>query len=488
MKRRFLLVLIVALSLPWLTSADTILQANREQMFSVTSGSALQRLIDLSSEEADFLEQIDFITMCVDPDWLPYEQIDGEGKHIGINADFLKLFARYIGKDILLVKTDNWAQSLEYVRERKCDILSSAQITEQRKQYLAFTSPFIRYPIVIATRTDQMPIQDIRTVVGQPLAIVKGYAAIEMLQQRYPDINIIEVDNAIAGLGMVANGKAFGYIDTVATIAYQTQKHGILNIQISGVTDEHYNMSVAVRNDQPQLLSVFNKAVASITETEKLDILNNWIALKYEQRTDYALIGKMLLAIGFVFSFVLYRQRIINRYNAQLKALNRELEHLSKTDPLTGVANRYLLNHTFEEELARVQRYRSKLSLIMLDVDFFKTVNDSFGHAVGDQILIKLADLISASIRTTDLIGRWGGEEFLILCPETDLNGAVKLAESIRQNISQCNFGITQPVTVSIGVTEYKKTQSLEKFIKSADNALYQAKEAGRNTVRAYSF
>jgi len=124
----------------------------------------------------------------------------------------------------------------------------------------------------------------------------------------------------------------------------------------------------------------------------------------------------------------------------------------------------------------------------MLDVDFFKTVNDSFGHAVGDQILIKLADLISASIRTTDLIGRWGGEEFLILCPETDLNGAVKLAESIRQNISQCNFGITQPVTVSIGVTEYKKTQSLEKFIKSADNALYQAKEAGRNTVRAYSF
>lgn len=485
MNRRFLLILIVAFSLPFSALAETIILSNPGQMLNGRSASADQRKIDLTPEEKEFLKPIQSITMCVDPDWLPYDQINAEGRHIGINAEFQKLFAGTIGKEILLIKTDNWAQSLEYIKARKCDILSSAQITKDRLQYLAFTHPFMRYPIVIATRSDQMFIQDIHTVVTRPLAIVKGYAVIEMLRQQYPCINIIEVDNAATGLEMVANGKAFGYIDTVATIAYQSQKYGILNIKISGITDKQYDMSVAVRNDQPQLLSVFNKAVASITETERLDILNKWIAIKYEQKTDYTLIVKISLAIAFIFLFILYRQRLINQYNTRLKALNQELEHLSNTDPLTGVANRHLLNHIFQEELERVHRYRSNLSIIMIDVDFFKTINDSFGHTIGDQVLKKLADLMSSTIRSTDLVGRWGGEEFLILCPETDLNGAIKLAESIRQNISQYNFGIAQTITVSQGVAEYRKTQSLENFIQCADNALYQAKEAGRNSVIA---
>ncbi|MGR9000582.1 MAG: diguanylate cyclase [Gammaproteobacteria bacterium] len=485
MNRTFLMILIVAFSLPFSAMAETLTHSSPGQMLNGRSANADQKKIVLTPEEKEFLKPIRSITMCVDPDWLPYDQINAEGRHIGINADFQKLFARYIGKEIQLIQTNSWAQSLEYIKARKCDILSSAQVTKERQQYLAFTRPFMRYPIVIATRSDQMFIQDISTVVTLPLAMVKGYAVIEMLRQQYPCIKIIEVDNAATGLEMVANGKAFGYIDTVATIAYQTQKHGILNIKISGITDKHYDMSVAVRNDRPQLLGVFNKAVASITETERLDILNKWIAIKYEQKTDYTLIGKISLAIAFIFSFILYRQRLINQYNARLKALNQELEHLSKTDPLTGVANRHLLNHTFQEELERVHRYRSNLSIIMIDVDYFKTINDRFGHIIGDQVLKKLADLMSSTIRSTDLIGRWGGEEFLILCPETDLNGAIKLAENIRQNISHYNFGIPQTITVSQGVAEYQKMQSLEKFINCADNALYKAKEAGRNSVIA---
>ncbi len=131
-----------------------------------------------------------------------------------------------------------------------------------------------------------------------------------------------------------------------------------------------------------------------------------------------------------------------------------------------------------------MQRYNSKLSIIMIDVDYFKLVNDNFGHIVGGQVLKTIANLISATIRTNDLVGRWGGEEFVILCPETDLNGALTLAECIRQKISLYDFGLAQAITVSVGVAEYQKTQTLEKFIKCADDGLYMAKKAGRNTVK----
>ncbi|MGR9115301.1 MAG: diguanylate cyclase [Gammaproteobacteria bacterium] len=438
----------------------------------------------LSSDEIDYLSQIPSINMCIDPDWMPYDYLDEQGNYVGINADYHQLFTQKIGKEVKIVNTLNWAQSLEYIKERKCDILSSAHITEERKHFLGFTRPFIRYPIVIATRQEQLFIQDLESVLHERFIIVKGYAPIEILKQKYPSINIIEVDNARTGLEMVANDKAFGYIDTVATIGYQMQKHGILNLKISGVTEQYYDMRVAVRNDRPQLLSIYDKAVASITEAEKMNILNKWISIKYEQQADYSRVWKVLAAIGILFLLLAYRERVITHYNSKLKCLNRELEKLSKIDSLTGIANRHLVNNTFIKEIARAQRYHSKLSIIMLDVDHFKSINDSFGHVTGDHILKNIAHLMAASLRTNDMVGRWGGEEFLIICPETDLNGALQLAESIRQKVAQFDFGILRHVTVSLGVAEYQNQQSLEKFVKNADDALYQAKNNGRNRVK----
>lgn len=439
----------------------------------------------LDRNEIAFLNRTPYIRMCIDPDWMPYEQIDAQGNYVGINADYHRLFGQMIGKEIRIITTLNWAQSLEYVKERKCDILSSAHITENRKQYLAFTRPFIRYPIVIATRTDQFFIQNLESVLQEPFVIVKGYATIEILKRKYPAINIIEANDARSGLEMVANNKAFGYIDTVATIGYQTQKYGILNIKISGITELHYEMSVAVRNDSPELLAIFDKAVASVSETEKMQILNKWISIKYEQRPDYTQIWKILAALGILFLLLAYRERCITHYNSKLKELNRELEQLSKLDSLTGIANRYLLTKTLTKEIARAQRYHSKLSIIMIDVDHFKSINDNFGHSTGDNILHTVAGLMSATIRTNDMVGRWGGEEFLILSPETGLHGALQLAESIRQKIGHFDFGISRNITISLGVAEYHEGQPLEKFVKRADDALYEAKNNGRNKVSA---
>lgn len=161
----------------------------------------------------------------------------------------------------------------------------------------------------------------------------------------------------------------------------------------------------------------------------------------------------------------------------------KQLEIISATDRLTQVYNRAKLDDEFSHEIKRAKRYQQPLAVIMLDIDHFKSVNDEYGHLVGDSVLKEMAKILRTNIRNTDIPGRWGGEEFLILCPETTLEGAVTLAENLRQKISSFSFDTVGHKTVSMGVSLYRKGESEDELVKRADDAMYQAKGSGRNQV-----
>ncbi|GLQ33339.1 GGDEF domain-containing protein [Litoribrevibacter albus] len=163
------------------------------------------------------------------------------------------------------------------------------------------------------------------------------------------------------------------------------------------------------------------------------------------------------------------------------------LKHIASTDPLTQVSNRRKLMEQAELEMARASRHKSPLSLLLIDADHFKKINDSYGHAVGDQVLIHLCRLSEAVMRENDLIARYGGEEFVILLPHTDLSGAGELAGRIQQRLKDQPFkheGQVIPITISVGVASYTYDQSFADLIAQADRALYQAKQSGRNCIR----
>jgi diguanylate cyclase (GGDEF)-like protein/PAS domain S-box-containing protein len=168
------------------------------------------------------------------------------------------------------------------------------------------------------------------------------------------------------------------------------------------------------------------------------------------------------------------------------KSLEEKAIKLAKTDALTGLANRLELDSVLSEEIERVKRFQSSLSIIMLDLDHFKKVNDNYGHLLGDKCLIKTAEILKTSSRSVDTVGRWGGEEFLIVCPETDLDGALKLAEKIRHFLEGNIFPEVKQITGSLGVTAFIAGDTLETLISRADKALYKAKEFGRNRVEAF--
>ncbi|WMC10682.1 diguanylate cyclase [Oceanimonas pelagia] len=168
-----------------------------------------------------------------------------------------------------------------------------------------------------------------------------------------------------------------------------------------------------------------------------------------------------------------------------LERKNRELARLSTTDALTGLVNRGHLEQLLTREIHRYQRYGTGFAVVMLDVDHFKQVNDSCGHAVGDQVLRRLAELMREHTRLSDCPGRWGGEEFLILCPNTDAEGACRLAELLRRRIEQESFPVIGRRTCSFGVTAIGPGDQARELLTRADEALYRAKRGGRNRVEA---
>ena len=161
----------------------------------------------------------------------------------------------------------------------------------------------------------------------------------------------------------------------------------------------------------------------------------------------------------------------------------KEIEKLASIDKLTGIYNRRLLDEFLEIEMEVAKRYKEDLSIILLDIDYFKKINDTFGHDKGDLVIKKISSLIQKNIRNTDICARWGGEEFLILASNSDLSGAVKLANNLKDLIENSDFEINNKVTVSIGVSSMNKYLAQESLLKLVDNALYKAKEKGRNRV-----
>lgn len=164
-----------------------------------------------------------------------------------------------------------------------------------------------------------------------------------------------------------------------------------------------------------------------------------------------------------------------------------ELELLTKTDPLTKAANRRALFERGEVEFSRVQRIKSQLAIILLDCDFFKNINDKYGHLVGDEILKNICKICSEEIRTVDFFARYGGEEFVILLPDCDLSGAVETAKRIQQSLAVNCLVFDEReicVTVSIGICETTtKHNNFGELIKDADTAMYKAKTNGRNKI-----
>lgn len=553
--------------------------------------------IELSLNEFIYLKKKKEITMCFDPNWMPYEKYENN-KYAGMNSEYVKIFEESIGIPIRPIKTISWEESIEFAKDRKCDILSLLKETTSRKEYLNFTTPYLTPSVVLVTKPNIYFIDDVQQLKTEKIGVVKGYSSKEVLLQQYPDMKIVNVENIDDGLKKVINGELFGLIDALPTIAYRIQGEFIGQLKISAKVIDKWEMGIGVRSDDLTLLNILNKAIEKLPKNIESTIFNKYIGIKYQKGLDYTLLWQ-IFAVFIIFAVFLYvKYYILSNYNEKMKEylhlidnnflssssdengnitkvsealcrttgyskeeligkkhnifrhkdmpnsafkemwetilsgkewrgdvknLNKDgsyywadskitpifnkdgsikgfnalrfditdrikLKELTITDKLTKVSNRLYLDTNYANEMKRAKRYGTIFSTIIIDIDFFKKVNDTFGHQVGDDVLMKLAQILQKNIRKIDILGRWGGEEFLIICPETTIEDAKILAEKIRFKIEQYDFSIDYSITCSFGVSQYNKNDEKEDIFKRADKALYAAKESGRNKVCTEEF
>jgi diguanylate cyclase (GGDEF)-like protein len=198
-------------------------------------------------------------------------------------------------------------------------------------------------------------------------------------------------------------------------------------------------------------------------------------------------VEELLARVSVAIRMKLERDRLRQRAE-ELRRSAEAASEMSMTDALTGLLNRYGLHRALQRELSEARRYGRPLSCLLIDIDFFKAVNDTYGHAAGDAALQQAARVIADSVRGSDVVCRYGGEEFLVLAPETGHEGARALAEKIREAFSARLFGDAGrvfPLTLSAGVAQLSTGESGNDMIARADDALYHAKQTGRDRVEA---
>ena len=198
----------------------------------------------------------------------------------------------------------------------------------------------------------------------------------------------------------------------------------------------------------------------------------------------------LLFAVMTIIYFLrmewMLHDKIMLEQRLELEEQARKLDFQATTDPLTGVFNRLKFNQELAAWIARSLRYKTPLALVMYDIDHFKSVNDAYGHQAGDQVLVDISRIAAGHIRETDVLARWGGEEFMILAPNCDSRQACRLAEKLRRHIEKSVFGKVGTVTCSFGVAQFQDGDTAETLTARADAAMYEAKQRGRNLVACH--
>ena len=362
-----------------------------------------------SQEEMNYIGKKDNIKMCVIPNSMPYSDIK-DGKAVGFVADYISLIENKIKKPIVLVPTKSWTESFAFAKDRKCDILSSAVWTKARESEFSFTKSYIDIPLVLLTKNGTSFINNLSSIKNKKVSIVEDYAILETLKNKYKDIEFITVKNIDEGLEKVLKNEVFGHIDAISTAWYKLQTKYLTQLSISAKLDEVSKLSIAVRSDDSILYEILQKAVLSIDNFVKDDLLNKWVSVEYKKDFDYSVLWKILFVLFIIIIAVVYKQILLRNVNNSLKEkveektkelrqinneleirIKEEVEENLKKDRLLSQQQKMVSMGQMIENIAH--QWRQPLSLITTGVSGIKLkkqlndLDDDFFFNTLDSIL-----------------------------------------------------------------------------------------------------
>ncbi len=287
----------------------------------------------LNAKELHYIRKKKVIKICVNPNWEPIEFASGN-KPKGISIDILKIICENTGLKYKYIKTSSWRQSQLYLKDKKCDILPSAVDTKKRELFANFTKPYMSFNLLIITKKDKPLVQNIESIVNKTMSRKKGSALIEIFKKKYPSIHIIETKSYKEAFEDVENGKAYFTIATLPVLSYYKNMYNSNDLQIAGYLNKKYNLSMAVRKDEPILLSIMQKELNNIPKSVKHIIFQDWIDKNFEKKVQYGKLWEFIIIVFILVFILIARNIIVRRYNKKLeisiKEIKKELEEKQK--------------------------------------------------------------------------------------------------------------------------------------------------------------
>jgi len=267
----------------------------------------------LSQNEIEYINKKKIINVCSNPDWTPIDFQDKNGVPNGISIDILKLISESTGLKFNFIKTKSWGESQEYLKDKKCDILSAAIKTQKRSKYANFTKPYLHYDLAIITKNNKPLVNSFESIVDKKMSRKVNSGLISKLKTQYPSIDILETKTHKKSFEAVSNGKVYFTISTLPVFSYYKNTYGFDNLQIAGYTKMKYNLSIGVRDDDKVLLNILDKTLLDVSREAKSIIFEKWVNKKIESKIDYGIIINILLFIFVVLLFFAYKQYMLRK-------------------------------------------------------------------------------------------------------------------------------------------------------------------------------
>ena len=482
-------------------------------------------------------------------DYPPFSIIKSDGTADGFSVELLKAVVKAVNLEVN-ISVGPWHKIKQQLSEGHLDVLPLVSYNTDRDKIFDFTAPYLQMHGTIFVRKEENSIHSEADLKDKEVLVMRGDTAHEYAVSTNLSPKLILTTSFEEAMKLLASGKHDAVFCQYLMGLQLIKKLGIANI-VSISTKHEDNLKprdggesgfeqkfcLAVPEGRKELLARLNEGLAIVNVNGTYEKLyNKWFGpILPPAPVSLKLIIKYLVFTLVPILFIMavvgvwYLKREIARKTKKLnleikehrltdeekeklikslkKALdeirnahselnvmktalenkNSLLQELSVTDSLTGLYNRGYIDDAIQAEIKRTERYGGSISLIMADIDYFKKFNDSYGHQVGDKVLCNVSELLKKNIRNTDTIGRWGGEEFIVICPNSSEQQCVILAEKLRLIVETTEHDTFGGVTCSFGVSEYVPGNTENEFIKGADMALYESKKSGRNCVTKIS-
>jgi len=446
--------------------------------------------VTLSKSETSWLAQHKKINIGLVKQWVPMEFIDAQGEVSGINPDILALLSKRSGLLFNYVFFDTWSELYQGLLDREIDMLASVSVTEERKKNVTFTQPYWSMPWVILHQRQLGSQLNLTHFNGKQLAVIKGYYLSSTIRNEYPRISLKLVDDHNAGLLAVQQGVVDGFISNIASASELIKRESLVVLSLSVIEELYSDTShFAVRPDWHELQSILNKALLTISDNEKQHIYDRWFGVKIETGFDKNVVMRVSAQIGVIIliviiAIVMWNRRLYSEIKTR-KRLEEKMKHMATHDELTGLANRVLLKDRINTAISFHKRQQLEIAVLFIDLDGFKMINDTHGHDVGDELLIKVADKLKCCVRQSDTVVRFGGDEFVLLLTGLhNKNEAAYIADKVLK-LMQKPFELSAErvsIGCSIGIAMYPNDGVTDNdLLKIADTLMYRVKADGKN-------